>query len=555
MKNSRAILTLVALLLCYTTAYTQTANFLWVQQAGGTDSDGGRGIATDGSGNSFVTGRFNGIVTFGDTTLTSAGCGDIFIAKYDGSGNLLWTKQAGSEGCDFGADIATDSSGNWLVTGFINEIAIFDDTTVTPNAGKIFLAKYDGSGNLLWLQQGGGNGDISSGNDIVTDGSGNWLVTGEVQGTVTFGDTTLPGLGGVDIFIAKYDGNGNFLWLQLAGGSSEDQGFGIATDSSDNSLVTGRFKGTATFSDTTLRSTGSWDMFVAKYDGSGNLLWARQAGGTNFALGAGIATDDSGHSLVIGIFNLTATFGDTTLTSVGGNDIFIAKYDANGNLLWVQQAGGPDSDFGSDITIDDSGNCLITGSFLATATFGDTTLTSAGAADIFIAKYDGSGNLLWARQAGGTESDTGWDIAKDGSGNLLVTGDFQETADFDPTTLTSAGGTDIFVAKVEKGAITGIAETFTSFMSFSLLQNYPNPFNPTTVIDYQLSAVSDVELTIYNQLGQRVKTLVNKIQHVGTYQIEWDGKDGLGRLVSSGVYLYRLKAGAFVQTRKMVLLQ
>ncbi|MFQ5605449.1 MAG: FlgD immunoglobulin-like domain containing protein, partial [bacterium] len=91
--------------------------------------------------------------------------------------------------------------------------------------------------------------------------------------------------------------------------------------------------------------------------------------------------------------------------------------------------------------------------------------------------------------------------------------------------------------------------------SFALKQNYPNPFNPSTIISYQLSAVSDVELTIYNQLGQEIRTLVNARKPAGTFQIEWNGRDRVGKQVASGVYLYRLKAGSFVQVRKMVLLR
>jgi hypothetical protein len=178
--------------------------------------------------------------------------------------------------------------------------------------------------NFLWVEQAGGT-DWDEGLAISMDGSGNVIVTGDFRGTAAFGNTSLTSAGFSDIFIAKYDGDGNFLWVEQAGGMDFDEGAGIATDGSGNSIVSGEFRGTATFGDITLSSAGSSDIFIAKYDGDGNFLRARQVGGTGFVSGRGIATDGSGHIIVTGDFFLTATLGDTTLTSAGSSDIFIAE--------------------------------------------------------------------------------------------------------------------------------------------------------------------------------------------------------------------------------------
>ncbi|MFA7028830.1 MAG: SBBP repeat-containing protein, partial [Candidatus Cloacimonadaceae bacterium] len=216
-------------------------------------------------------------------------------------------------------------------------------------------------------------------------------------------------------------------WAKQAGGTDYDFGQDIAIDSSGNSYITGYFPGNASFGTTELTSSGGIDIFVAKLDSDGNWLWAQKAGGTSDDGGYSIAIDSSGNSYVTGYFHSTASFGNITLTSSGSYDIFVAKLDSNGNWLWAKKAGGTSDDYGYSITIDFSGNSYVTGYFYSTASFGTTTLTSSGDCDIFVAKMDSSGNWLWAKKAGGTYSDEGWGIAIDSSGNSYVTGYFEGT--------------------------------------------------------------------------------------------------------------------------------
>lgn len=572
MKYLTAILIFLASMMFNHSLKAQSPQWMWVQQeANGFVED----IAVDGMGNTLVTGWFEGTATFGDTTLNSMGDGEIFVAKYDANGNWLWALQAGGTGEDEAHDIVVDGSGNNLVTGSFSDIAFFGNTTLITAGGKdIFIAKYDANGNWLWAEKAGG-AEEDEGNGIAVDGSGNTLITGVFGGTATFGDTTLTTGGTIgtlaDIFVAKYDANANFLWARQAGDSAAGSivdafqaGFDIAVDGSGNGLVTGSFDGPTTFGDTTLSgTTGRPAMFVAKYSTHGNLLWANQADAF-FAdyIKNSITVDGSGNSLVTGAFRYTATFGDTTLTSLNDTyDIFIAKYDANGNWLWVQQAGGAGflADLGRDITVDASGNCLVTGDFNETAIFGDTSLTSAGGREIFVAKYDANGNFLWVEQAGGIGDDEGYGIAVDGSGHSLVAGSFSSDATFGDTTLTASGLGDIFIAKIGEG-ITGIKPVSAMSTKFRLNQNYPNPFNPATTINYRLPKSAQVELTIFNLLGQKVKTLVKAFQTAGEKSVVWDGTNAAGEQVGSGIYFYHLQArqvgsstGDFIQARKMLL--
>jgi gliding motility-associated-like protein len=464
--------------------------FEWAKAMGGTNFGESRSIAIDASGNVLTTGYFEGTVDFdpgaGAFNLTS-GSGDIFISKLDASGNFVWAKQLGGTGFDVSYSIATDASGNVLTTGYFEGTGDFDPGAGTFNLNSagfvdIFISKLDASGNFVWAKQlGGGTGnDISY--SIATDASGNVLTTGYFTGTGDFdpgaGTFNLTSPGNRDIFISKLDASGNFVWAKRLGGTGNDDGYSIAIDASGNVLTTGEFFGTSDFDPGTgtfnLTSAGSWDIFISKLDASGNFVWAKKLGGTSTDFGNSIAIDASGNVFTTGNFQVSGDFdpgaGTFNLTSAGSYDIFISKLDASGNFGWAKQLGGTSTDFGNSIAIDASGNVFTTGDFIGTGDFdpGPATfsLTSAGDADGFISKLDASGNFVWAIQSGGTGTDRGYSIAIDALGNVLTTGYFEETVDFDPGAcsynLVSAGSNDSFIQKLSIGTAIP-SPTFTSF--------------------------------------------------------------------------------------------
>ncbi len=198
---------------------------------------------------------------------------------------------------------------------------------------------------------------------------------------------------------------------------------------------------------------------------------ATQAGGTGYDYGNGIALDYAENSYVTGYFFGAAIFGSCSLTSSGGSDIFVAKMDADGTWQWAAQAGGNDYDHGEAITIDDAGNCYVTGYFEGTATFGSYSLTSSGSYDIFVAKMDASGNWLWVNQAGGVSKDEGYGITIDDAANTYVTGYFYGTATFGLYSLTSSGSADIFVAKLNPPVSSDPEIKSRCVKSFSLSQS------------------------------------------------------------------------------------
>ncbi|MDP8202352.1 MAG: SBBP repeat-containing protein [Candidatus Tenebribacter burtonii] len=335
-----------------------------------------------------------------------------------------------------------------------------------------------------------------------------------------------------------------------AGGTSADTGFGITIDDSGNSYVTGCFNGTGTFGSYNIISNGQRDAFVAKIDANGNWQWVTQAGGVYTDIGRGITIDDSGNTIVTGYFVDTATFGSYPLTSSGYRDIFVGKMNADGNWLWATQAGGNDGDYGNGISIDVYGNSYVIGEFWETATFGSYSLTSSGSRDIFVGKMNADGNWLWATQAGGSSNDIGQSITTDAAGNCYVTGFFNETATFGPYSLTSSGQGDVFVAKIED--ITFAENQIAS--TIVMLSNHPNPFNPSTTIDFTTQNNSNIELTVYNIKGHKIKTLANNDYTQGNHSIIWNGDDEYNNPVSSGIYYYKLNVNGKTEVVKKCLL-
>ena len=461
-----------------------------------------KSIVKDGSGNLYVTGYFAGTVDFdpGSSTanLTSAGGNDIFLAKYDASGNYVWARGMGGTGADQGNFLALDLSGNLVVTGSFNVTADFDPGSGTSNltsAGSydIFIAKYNSSGDFVWAKGMGGT-DADVGNSFAIDGSGNVVLTGYFNSTSDFdpgsGTSNLTSAGSSDIFIAKYNSSGDYVWAKAMGGTSADVGNSLALDVSGNLVVTGYFQVTADFDPgsgtSNLTSAGSSDIFIAKYNSSGDYVWAKGMGGTGNDQGYFLALDGSGNLVVTGYFNGTADFdpgsGTFNLTSAGGNDFYIAKYNSTGDYLWAKAMGGTGSDVGNSLALDGNSNVVVTGYFNGTNIDFDpsantSTLTSAGGSDIFIAKYNSSGDYVWAIGMGGTGADQGNCLTLDGSSKLFVAGHFKATVDFDPnagtTNLTSmSGGQYGFVAAY----VTCINPT--SGGTIAAAQSGTNTFNP-----------------------------------------------------------------------------
>lgn len=351
----------------------------------------------------------------------------------------------------YGQKCAVDAAGNVYVTGYFAGKATFGSTSKT-SAGyeDMFVAKYTNAGVLQWVQTGGGN-DTDFGYDIAIDASSNVYVTGLFWYTASFGSFSKTSAGLGDGFVVKYNSSGVVQWVQTVGGPEGDVSNSIAVDASGAVYIAGTYGGTASFNERSVMSAGTYDAFVAKYNSNGAIQWVETVGGAYDDYANGIAVDASGNVYITGGFSGTAYFGSNVETTYGNTDIFVAKFNQSTmTWAWSEMGGCTTGDYGNAIAVDASGNVYVTGSVSSYSYFGPFTKPVSGGDDVFVAKYDNSGAIQWVQTAGGSGNDTGFDIALDASGNVYIAGMFYAAANFSGTPQTSTGSIDIFWAKYNK---------------------------------------------------------------------------------------------------------
>ena len=438
------------------------------------------GIELDPAGNVYVCGAFDNTVDFDpdtlvDASITEEGNGDVYLAKYDNTGAHLWSFNLGFWGHDLGSDMVVDDLGNIYLTGYFRVDVDFDPgpgTAMLTAQGTrdVFVAKYDTDGNYQWAFNIAFGGNVERYPGIGLDADGNVLVTGEFGGTQDFdpgaGTAMLTSAGNQDIFLAKYDGNGNFQWARGMGGPEFDRGMDVVADASGSIYVTGMIADTVDMDGgpgtAQLVASGTWDSFLAKYDAQGDHLWSFRFGGpgTNSDVasecGMDLALDGNGDVYVVGYYSGAPDMDPgpgTAMLDMGvENNGYIAKYTPAGAHMWSYGFADGGEGQANAVAVDPSGHVYVTGYFYGTADFdpGPGTAILVGW-DFYTAKYTPTGDHVWSFDAGDTAYDGGWGIAVDDSANVYVTGVFYGTIDMDPDTglaeLEHVGGRDVFVAK------------------------------------------------------------------------------------------------------------
>ena len=370
-----------------------------------------------------------------------------FTAAWAGDYAHYWSRRFGDVDAQAGFGAAIDSAGNVIVTGYMAGSAHFGGQTFTSvGSSDIFLAKFDANGNHLWSRCFGDSGS-QYGASIAVDGSGDMILWGGFQGIVDFGSGPLVCSGQCDIFLAKFDASGKSLWSRSFSDETHLDIRSLAIDASRNIIIAGSFSSAVNFGGGRISSAGYDDIYVAKLNPNGNHIWSRRFGDAGSQIANSVAVDGSGNLIVTGDFTGTVDFGGGPLTSMGSHDIFLAGLTSAGNHLWSKRFGDERFQSGQCAIFDLSGNVIVTGCFEGAADFGGGPRVCEQFYDIFVSKFDAAGNHLWSRNYGDWNFQYGWSIAAEKSGNIIVTGGFCGVLDLGGGPLKSNGGsTDIFVA-------------------------------------------------------------------------------------------------------------
>jgi uncharacterized delta-60 repeat protein len=482
-----------------TIKYNSSGVQQWIQIYNGpaNGDDNASSLTVDASGNVYVTGGSTISGVYQDYT----------TIKYNSAGVQQWIQTYNGPGNedDGASSIAVDASGNVYVTGRSTGTSYpdWDYTTIKYNSAGVqqWVARYNGPGN---------NWDHAT--SIVVDASGNVYVTGWSVGSGT----------GRDYATIKYNSSGVQQWIQIYNGpaNGDDNAYSLAVDASGNVYVTGGSKESGAYPDyaTIKYNSAGVQQWVQTYNGPGN----------NLDEAYSLAVDASGNVYVTG----------GSVPSGAYPDYATIKYNSAGVQQWVQIYNGPGNnlDRAVSLAVDATGNVYVTGV---------SRSGGIGTEDYATIKYNSAGIEQWIQRYDGNSSDYGNKLAVDASGNVYVTG------------RSTGSGTNYDYATIKYSQLVGITPTSNETPdAFRLEQNFPNPFNPVTKIkfDIQKSVVSSqysvITLKVFDILGKEVAILINEQLQPGTYEVTFDGSD-----LSSGIYFYKLTAGDYINTKRMVLIK
>lgn len=452
-------------------ANAQTPTVEWVRAIGGPGNDRSNSITTDTDGNILVVGRFqsDSIRLDSFTLIKSKEDGkefaDAFILKLNSAGKVIWSITAGGFGDDHALSCVTDENGNSYVVGYFESKTLKLGKVLLQNnnctAGKdsirynsdMWVAKFSASGDCIWARNAGGldgNGQYST---ITLDKQNNVIISGIAGGEMNFGNGVKLLRESVGMYVAKYTNDGRLLWVKSPEGKGEAQG--VATDREGNVFVAGYFVSAILF-DTIPLKTGvekQGDAFLATYTPEGNIRWAVRFGGSDGEI-ASCQTDAAGNAYLAGLFfskNIITEVG--TLVNNGSINHFIAKFDPSGKLVWAKSAGGNNGEGPATATreffVDESGNAFCTGSNWSEFTFAGKPVKSvSGSEDVLLLKYDSNGRERWGIDFGGAGRNAGRGVCSDKNGSVFLTGSFDEKhLKIENYTLENSGSSDVFIVR------------------------------------------------------------------------------------------------------------
>lgn len=453
------------------------------------------------------------------------------------SPDTLWTKTFGGMYYDQGYFVQQTSDGGYIITGRTRSFGagLFD----------VWLIKTDANGDTMWTKTFGGSSD-DEGYCVQQTFDGGYIVVGF---TTSFSPS--------GIWLIRTDSNGDSLWTKTYGGSIYDRGSSVAQTFDGGFIITGY---------TWIFFPGHLDLWIIKTDFAGDILWTKTLGGIADEKGYSVQQTSGGGYVIAGTISVpfnddfllikTNIDGDTIWTrnfggssydrcytvqqtsdggfiiagethsfGAGSGDVWLIKTNSFGDTLWTKTFGGTSGEEGRSVQQTSDGGYIIAGS---------------RAFDVWLIKTDMNGDTLWTKTLGGDSADYGMCVQQTTDNGYIICG---STASF------STGYYDVWLIKVAHDVV-GIGEEAQPVINYYLQQNYPNPFNSITNIHYSIGSKQRVLLKVYDLVGKEIATLVNEEKSAGAYTVAFDASK-----LSSGIYFYKLRAGDFIEAKKMILMR
>ena len=511
---------------------------------GGTSSDAIEDIVIDSEDNIIIGGYFSENITLSDTTFTAVGSEDLYFAKFDSENKLIWAIHIGNTTKDNDPKVAIDDSDNIYIAGQFEGTLDIGGTSLTASNEDVFIAKYNSTGNQQWAVQGGFEEEVSL-HEIDLDDDNNIYLGGHFTGTATINSSNLSSVE-EDGFIIKSNNSGTWQWgIQTA--SNAKAFINDIHVNGDTIYCVGVIEeGITTIGDSTFTAIEE-NGFVAKYDINSTFIWAEDFYAED-DMTALIVTSDDNYNFYVGGYGYDdTTIGDTTLTGGDGEIYYVVKYNVSNQLEWVSHADDEQMVI-RDLLLDKSGNLLATGSFTNTQNLKNYSLTSNGSHDLFALQYETTdGTINWIATGGGNSADYGNAIAVNANNLVYIVGDYKETATFSETTYTSEGFSDGLLLQINPEDGTQSIANNTLSNSQDGDTNSKNEiqdlsFNGTTL---SISDGSSIDLSsITDDLGshiasQNIALTNNWLSNDGDEEgirIDNDGNVGIGKSASNAKF-------------------
>jgi hypothetical protein len=536
----------------------------WFKTFGSPGTDVGTDVICDNNGGVYLTGTFGGPMQMGNQTLYCRGVADGlnssdvdgFISKLDSAGNVVWAISFGSNNQDNSAHIILSKDGNLLVTGSFYDTCIFGSISViAAGVTDMFIAKINAqTGEYMWVTTAGALGSYSQGNAICEDAGGNIIVGGNTNGYCFFGQDTIKSKGSFDFFVAKYDTTGTIIWVKDFGSNGSDDLHDISADTGKSIYICGVFSNVMQMGSTSLISNGSTDLYWAKLDATGNVLWAKSAGGPDSENSHGIKILPDGSFYLAGWTQDTIKIQNRQIDGNGVGTLFLARFNNNGNIVWAQYGYNQTfSDLINELVVDEAGNAYFTG----LSNFFVPRLEEPGGraeeseaacpfGDLIICKYDTTGNFLFMNHTLGNNLDMGYGVAADRQGNYYVTGYFTDSISYGSTWKVGNGGSDVLLLKFKDGTASVLTGVQTASPDVFQTAMYPNPVNDKAFIQLQSSVQENISVSIIDLSGRIIHQYSPYTIYPGTALMP------LTLNLPSGLYLLNIKGQNHTSTLKFV---